>query len=349
MGGGCLKRRDSMKPLLLSEVAALVGGELVGADDPVITGAAGIEEAGPGDLTFVNRTGLLAGLERSAATAVIIGPGMDAHLPAVRCARPYQAVAAVLALMLPDPDRVFPAGVHPTAVVDPSAEVAAAAVGPYCVVGAGTKVGPGTRLGPHVVLGPDVAVGRDCVIHAHVTVREGCSVGDESILHAGVVIGTEGFGYLPGDEGLERIPQVGRVVIGRRVEIGAGSCIDRATTGETVIGDGTKIDNQIQIGHNVKVGRHCALSAQTGISGSCVLGDGVTAGGQVGVADHVKIGDGVKIGAKSGINRDIPAGQNVFGYPAHEAAEAFRITSALRRLPELLRRVASLEKAAKKE
>ncbi|MFN2371348.1 MAG: UDP-3-O-(3-hydroxymyristoyl)glucosamine N-acyltransferase [Candidatus Krumholzibacteriia bacterium] len=336
--------------MLLSEVAALVGGELVGPGDPRITGVAGIECAGPGDLTFVSRPGLLPALATCGAAAAIIGPGMSTDLPAVRHEQPYAAFARVLALSLPDPDRLFPPGVHPTAVVAPDADVTrAAAVGPYCVIGAGAAVGEGSRLGAHVVLGPDVTVGRDCRLHPHVTIREGCRLGDEVILHAGVVVGTEGFGYLPGPAGLVPVPQVGTVIIGDRVEVGAGSCIDRATTGATVIGEGTKIDNQIQIGHNVRIGRHCALSAQTGISGSSVLGDGVTAGGQVGVGDHLTIGDGVRIGGKSGIVRSVPAGQSVFGYPALEAGEASRIAGALRRLPELLRRVAELERAAGKE
>jgi UDP-3-O-[3-hydroxymyristoyl] glucosamine N-acyltransferase len=338
-----------MLNLRLREIADMVGGELVG-EDVAITGAAGLEDAAAGDLTFVSRPALLARLTDSRAGAVLLGPGMTAALPAVVCDDPYRAFARILALELPDPDRVFPPGVHPTAVVAADADVAAAAsVGPYCVIGAGTTVGAGSRLGAHVTLGPDVAVGRDCVLHAQVTVREGCRLGDRVVLQAGVVIGTEGFGYLPGAEGLERIPQVGRVVIEDDVEIGACSCVDRATTGTTVVGTGTKIDNQIQIGHNVQVGRHCALSAQTGISGSCTVGDGVTMGGQVGIADHVKIGDGVKIGAKSGIMKDIAPGETVFGYPALDVKETFRIAGAMRRLPDLLRRVARLERAADEE
>lgn len=339
-----------MKPMLLSEIAALIGGELTDDRDPRITGAAGIEDAGPGDLTFVGRANLLAELERGGAEAVIIGPGMGTTRPAIRHGDPHRAFARVLALSLPDLDRVFPPGIHPSAVIDPSADAgAAASIGPGCVVGAGTVVGAGSRLGPHVVLGPDVVVGRDCRLYPQVTVREGCRLGDGVILHAGVVVGTEGFGYLPGPGGLQQVPQVGIVIIADGVEIGANSCIDRATTGATVIGAGTKIDNQIQIGHNVKVGRHCALSAQTGISGSCVLGDGVIAGGQVGIRDHVRIGDGVRIGAQSGVAKDVPAGQSLFGSPALEAAEAFRIVGAMRRLPDLIRKVAGLEQTSGKE
>jgi UDP-3-O-[3-hydroxymyristoyl] glucosamine N-acyltransferase len=200
-----------------------------------------------------------------------------------------------------------------------------------------------------VTLGPDVAVGERCVLHPQVTVREGCTLGADVVLHVGVVIGSEGFGYLPGESGLEPIPQVGTVVIEDRVEIGAGSCIDRATTGTTVVATGTKIDNLIQIGHNVKVGRHCALSAQTGISGSCVIGDGVTAGGQVGIADHVTIGDGARIGAQSGIMKDVEPGTSVFGSPALDVGETFRIFGAMRKLPEILRRLAKLERDAGQE
>jgi len=333
----------------LSEIAALVGGELVGDADPEISGAAGVEDAGEGELTFVADAALLPVLAASRATAVLLGPDLAADRPAVRCPDPKRAFARLLERLLPEVDRVFPPGVHPTAVIDATAEVEAVAVGPYCVIGAGSRVGRGTRLGPHVVLGPDVTVGPDCVLHARVTVREGCEIGRGVVLHAGVVIGTEGFGYLQGDNGLERIPQVGKVIVEDGVELGAGTCIDRATTGATVVGAGSKIDNLIQIGHNVKIGRHCALSAQTGISGSCVLGDGVTAGGQVGIADHVTIGDGAKIGAQSGIMKDVEPGASVFGYPALEVTETFRIVGALRKLPDLLKRVARLERGADQE
>lgn len=338
-----------MEPLRLSEVAALVGGELVGDADPEIRGAAGVEDAGEGDLTFVAKAARLADLAASEAAAVLLGPDLEADRPAVRCEDPKRAFATVLARLLPDLDRIFPPGIHPTAVIDPSAEVEASSVGPYCVVGAGSRVAAGTRLGPHVVLGPDVTVGPDCLIHAQVAVREGTEIGRDVILHAGVVVGTEGFGYLPGPAGLERIPQVGKVIIQDGAELGSGTCIDRATTGTTVVGAGSKIDNLVQIGHNVKVGRHCALSAQTGISGSVVIGDGVTAGGQVGVADHVRIGDGVKIGAQSGILKNAEPGETLFGSPALDVSETFRIVAAMRKLPDLLRRVARLERGADRE
>lgn len=327
----------------LSEVAALLGGRLRGAADPVLSGAAGLAEAGPGDLTFVAGPDKLEAARQSAAGGFLVPPGLALDRPAVEVARPYDAFARYLQRFLPDPDRVFPPGVHPTAVVDPTAVVEAASVGPYCVIGAGVRIGAGCRLGPLVTVGCDTTIGRDCVLYAQVVVRERCALGDRVIVHAGVVVGADGFGYLPGPAGQVKIPQVGTVEIGDDVELGAGVTIDRATTGRTVIGAGTKLDNLVHVAHNVRIGRHCALSAQTGIAGSCELGDGVIAGGQVGIADHLKVGDGARIGAQAGVIKDVPRGAAVFGYPALDFQESFRITAALRRLPAALGRLRALE------
>ena len=333
-----------MPSLRLSEVAALVGGELVGDRDPSINGVAGVDEAGPGDLTFVTNRKYAGKLGACRASGVIIGPGVDSPLPAVRVSEPYQAFAAVLRLFQAEDDRVFPPEIHPTAVVDPQAVVAGeVAIGPYCVVGPGVEIGAGTRLGPHVVVGPDVRIGRDCRLYARVGLREGCRVGDRVILHIGATIGTDGFGYLPSPQGLRKIPQVGIVVLEDDVEIGSGVCIDRATMGRTLIGAGTKIDNLVQVGHNVRLGKNCALSAQSGIAGSAVLGDGVTLGGQVGISHKAEVGSDVVIGGQSGVTRNLPGGKSYFGTPALEARESFQIAGALRKLPELLRRVARLE------
>lgn len=334
-----------MKALRLSEVADLVGGELVGTEDPLITGAAGVDHAGPGDLTFLIRRNLLDRLKSSGAAGVLVGPDQDVDLPAVRVEDPYGAFAGFLERLLPDRDRVFPPGIHPTAVIDPAADVAGAiAIGPYCVVGPGTVLGAGCRLGPHVVLGADVEVGEDCLFYTGATVREACRIGNRVILHSYVVLGTDGFGYLPGESGIRKIPQVGIVEIQDDVEIGAGTCVDRATTGRTLVGTGSKIDNQVQIGHNVTIGRMCLLSAQIGIAGSCTIEDGVQIGGKVGMGDHLTLGAGAKIGGGSGITGNIPAGETVFGTPAVEIGESFRMFAALRKLPELLRRVRRLEK-----
>jgi len=334
-----------MKAIRLSEIAELLGGELVGTEDPWITGAAGLDHAGPGDLTFLIRKKLLDRLKESGVAGVLIGPDQEVDLPAVRVDDPYGAFALFLERLLPDRDRDFPPGVHPTAVIDPTADVAAAtSIGPYCVVGPGTVLGTGCRLGSHVVLGADVTVGEGCLIYSGACVREACLIGNRVVIHSGVVLGTDGFGFLPGKNGIRKIPQVGIVEIQDDVEIGAGSCIDRATTGRTVVGAGSKIDNQVQIGHNVTIGKMCLLSAQIGIAGSCIIEDGVTMGGQVGVADHRTIGAGARIGAQAGVAGDIEAGATVFGTPAIDIGEYFRMFASLRKLPELLRRVTRLEK-----
>ena len=337
-----------MKSLRLSEIADILGGELVGTEDPIITGAAGIEDAGPGDLTFLARRSFSRALAASKAAAVLVGPDLgpdqEVGIPAIRVADPYEAFAGYLERLLTDRDRVFPPGIHSTAVIDPEADVSgAAAIGPYCVIGPGTVVRAGSRLGAHVVLGCDVTVGSDCLVYAGVIVREGCLVGNRVIVHAGAILGSDGFGYFPGSQGIRKIPQVGIVEIQDDVEIGAGTCIDRATTGRTVVGQGSKVDNLVQIGHNVIIGKACSLSGQTGVSGSTTLGDGVITGGQVGIGDHLKLGAGVKAAGQSGVSRDVPAGQDVFGTPALEFKESFRLFASLRKLPELLRRVKRLE------
>lgn len=334
-------------PLRLSEVAVLLGGHLVGTEDPEISGAASLAEAGPCDLAFVGGADRVEEARVSAAGAFLVPPGCDLDRPRIEVGHPYEAFARFLARLAPDPDRLYPPGVHPTAVVDPTARVAASAVGPFCVIGAGAEVGAGTRLGPHVTIGCDARVGRDCVLHPQVVVREGCRLGDRVIVHAGTVVGADGFGYLAGPRGQVKIPQVGIVEVGDDVELGALVTIDRATTGRTVIGAGSKLDNQVHVAHNVRIGRCCALSAQTGIAGSCTLGDGVITGGQVGIADHLVIGDGARIGAQAGVIKDVPGGATVFGYPALDFHESFRITAAMRRLPAALGRLRELENRAR--
>ncbi|MBD3222188.1 UDP-3-O-(3-hydroxymyristoyl)glucosamine N-acyltransferase [bacterium] len=335
-----------MLPVSLRELATRLGAELVGDGDVEITGAAGLEHAASGDITFVTRAALLPKLAACEASAVIVGADVEPDRPALRVEDPYRTFARLLAALAAPLDRLFPPEVHPTAVVHPEAEVAdGVALGPCAVVGAGCRIATGSRLGAHVVLEPDVEVGADCLLYANTVVRERCRLGDRVILHPGCVVGADGFGYLPGPKGLSKIPQVGIVIVEDDVELGAGTCIDRATTGTTTVGTGSKLDNLVQVGHNVTIGEHSVFSAQTGISGSCSIGRGVTMGGQVGLADHVRVGDGAKVGAKSGIHKDVPDGGIVFGYPALDIRESHRIAAALRKLPELVRRVGRLEKA----
>ncbi len=325
-----------MLPLRLSEIAELVGGVLIGTDDPQLTGAAGLADAGLADLSFVADAKRLADATQSNAGALLVGRNVVVDKPRVEVDDPYRAFVKILAGIEIDVDRVFPPGVHPTAVIDPTADVSqAVSVGPYCVIGAGTVLGAGTRLGSHVSIGCDVTVGDACTIYAQVVIREGCRLGNRVIVHASVVLGADGFGYLPGPEGLLKIPQVGIVDIADDVEFGAGSTVDRATTGRTVIGTGTKIDNQVQIAHNAQLGSHCAMSAQSGIAGSAKMGDGVICGGQVGIGDHLSVGAGSKIGGQTGVIQDLAAGSRVFGTPATDSNTFFRVAYAARRLPEL--------------
>lgn len=328
----------------LSEIAEMLGGELVGSSDPLISGASGVEDASGGDLTFVTSAKLLSQLKDSKATAVLIGPGMETNLPAVRLSSPYEGFADFLENFQAPLDRVFPPGIHPTAVIDASADVSGAeSIGPYCVVGPGAVVGAGSRLESHVTLGPDVRIGDNCRIYSQVAIREGCLVGNRVILHSGTSIGSDGFGFLPGKQGLKKIPQVGIVVLKDDVEIGSNCSVDRATTGQTVIGQGTKLDNLVQVGHNVKIGPHCVLCGQSGVAGSTTVGVGVSVGGSVSIGDHLKVGDGAQLAGKSGIIGDVPAGATLFGTPAINIKESFRLIAAMRKLPELLRRVKKLE------
>jgi len=330
--------------LRLSDLAASLHLAREGAEDPLITGGAGLDSAGPGQISFVDHPRYLRLLATTRASAVIVRPGVACDLPCLRSPDPHAAFAAVLALFAPPRARIFPPGVHPTAVVDPAAVVGRdVAIGPYSVIGAGARLGDGCALGAHVVIGPDATLGDGCTVYPHVTVREGVEIGAGVILHAGAVIGSDGFGYRPGPDGLVKIPQIGGVVLEDGVEIGANACVDRAQTDATRVGAGTKIDNLVQIGHNVTIGRSCALSAQAGISGSSRLGHGVVLGGQVGIADHLTVGDGVKVGAQSGLDRDAPPGAMLFGSPAVERRRAYRLVALTHRLPDLFARLRRVE------
>jgi len=261
----------------------------------------------------------------------------------LRVAAPQQAMIDLLLLFHPTPPLV--SGVHPSAIIAGDARVdAAAAVGPLVVVEAGARVASGTRVGAFAFVGAGVEVGEDCVLGPHVTLLAGARLGRRVIVHAGSVIGADGFGFAFDGARHRKIPQTGGVIIEDDVEIGANCAIDRATFGHTIIRRGTKIDNLVQIGHNVEVGEHSILVAQVGVSGSSRLGRGVVLAGQVGVADHVSVGDGALVGAQAGVPSDVEAGGRYLGTPARPIVEAKRIFAAESRLPELLQRVRALER-----
>jgi len=329
----------------LSEIARVLGCELRGEGDVEIVDVAGIEDAPPGTLTFVADRRHAAALATSRAAAVLLPPDApDAPMPSLRSPEPYAAFVAAVELFHP-PSRPAP-GVHPTAVVAPSATIGPeAAIGPYVVVGERVEIGRGAVLDAHVVIYRDVRIGDAFRAYAHAVVREGVRIGNRVTLHAGVVVGSDGFGFLPLAEGNRKIPQVGSVVVEDDVDIGANATVDRATFGATVVGRGTKIDNLVMVGHGCRIGPQCLIAAQVGLAGSTTLGARVMLGGQVGSAGHLSVGDGARIGAQSGVHRDVPAGGTYAGYPAVEAREWRRVSACMTRLPGLFRRLRRAERA----
>ncbi len=330
--------------MILLEIAHRLGGTVRGDGNVEIRRVAGIESAGPGDLTFLANPRYAAHLATTRASAVIVPPQVETPLPALVCDNPYLLFARALELLHP-PARPAP-GIDVTARVDPSAVLGDGVhVGALAVVGPRVRVGARSVIHPHVVLYQDVVVGDDCQLHSAVQVREGCRLGSRVVVQNGAVIGAEGFGFAKDAEGrYSKIQQLGIVVVEDDVEIGALTAIDRAALGETRIGRGTKIDNLVQVGHSVTIGAHTVLAGQVGIAGSSQIGRGVTLAGQVGVAGHIKIGDGAVATAQTGIPNDVAPGSVVSGYPAIDNRAWLKSSAVFAKLPELLRRVRELER-----
>jgi UDP-3-O-[3-hydroxymyristoyl] glucosamine N-acyltransferase len=329
----------------LGQLAEALGATLEGDAARVVRGVAPLESAGPDDVSFLTDARYRAAAQVSRAGAFVAAAGISGlPAPVLRVAVPQQAMIDLLLLFHPAPPLV--SGVHPSAIIAADARVdATAAVGPLVVVESGARVAAGACIGALAFVGPGVEVGEGCVLGPHVTLLAGARLGRRVIVHAGAVVGADGFGFAFDGARHRKIPQTGGVIIEDDVEIGANCAIDRATFGHTIIRRGTKIDNLVQIGHNVEVGEHSILVAQVGISGSSRLGRGVVLAGQVGVADHVSVGDGALIGAQAGVPSDVEAGGRYLGTPARPILEAKRIFAAETRLPELLQRVRALERA----
>jgi len=325
-----------------SAVAEACGGRLVGDGEAVVEGVRSLEKAGARDLSFVADAKAEKAAAGSAAGVLLArSAGPFAGRTVVEVPDPAAALAALLARCFPP--RVARAGVHPTAIVAEGARVAAGAeVGPYVVIGEGTEVEDGAILEPHVVVGRRCRVAAGAWLHPHVVLYDGVTLGARVEVHSGVVLGADGFGYAPTPSGIVKVPQVGGVSVDEDVEIGANSCIDRATLEQTRVGAGTKIDDLVMVGHNSVIGRHVILCGQVGLAGSTVVGDGAVLAGQVGVAGHLTIGPGAKAGAQTGIAHDVPAGETVFGTPEMSHREALRAFAELRRLPETARAVREL-------
>ena len=329
----------------LGQLAEALSANLEGDAGRVVRGVAPLESAGPDDVSFLTDGRYRAAAQTSRAGAFVAGAGVTGlPAPVLRVAAPQQAMIDLLLLFHPAPPLV--AGVHPTAIVAADARIdATAAVGPLVVIEAGARIGARARVGALAYVGAGVEIGEECVLGPHVTLLTGTRFGRRVLVHPGAVIGADGFGFAFDGARHRKIPQTGGVVVEDDVEIGANCAIDRATFGNTIVRRGTKIDNLVQLGHNVEVGEHSILVAQVGVSGSSRLGRGVVLAGQVGVADHVRVGDGALVGAQAGVAGDLDAGGRYLGTPARPSLEAKRIFAAESRLPELLRRVRALERA----
>ena len=333
----------------LASLAVELNGDVVGDDSIVIRGVAGIREALPGDITFIANSRYDAYLEETRASAVICSrEPRRASVPLLNVDNPYLAFQRIVRIFRPDLYRPAP-GVHPSAWVAADARLEPdVSVGAQCVVESGARIGARAVLMPGCYVGHGVTIGEETYLYPRVTVREECVIGARCILHPGVVIGSDGFGFAFDQGRYHKVPQVGNVVIGDDVEIGANTTVDRATTHCTQIGSGTKIDNLVQLGHNVIIGKHCIIVAQVGISGSTELEDFVTLGGQAGLVGHIRIGKGSMVGAKSGVSKGVPPDTVVSGYPAVSHGLWKRLTALIQRLPQLFQRTRELEERVAK-
>jgi UDP-3-O-[3-hydroxymyristoyl] glucosamine N-acyltransferase len=331
----------------LGQLAAEIGAEPVDEPEREIVGLRTLAEAGPEHLSFLTHPKYLAAARATRAGALLVGRRLpELALPQLVVGDPQAALARLLEVFHPGA-RPAP-GAHPTAVigarcaVDPSASI-----GAYVVLGDGASVGADAVLHPHVVVGEDCVIGARSVLHAHVVLYPRVRLGADVVLHAGAVLGADGFGYASGAGAPTKIPQVGGVEIGDDVEIGALSAVDRALLGTTRVGAGSKIDNLVQVGHNVEIGRNVILCGQVGVAGSAKLGDGVVLGGQAGVAGHLTVGAGAQVASKSAVYASVPDGEVVAGIPARKIGEWRRAQALLRRLEEIVRRLRALERGSR--
>ncbi|MBL0172363.1 MAG: UDP-3-O-(3-hydroxymyristoyl)glucosamine N-acyltransferase [Gemmatimonadaceae bacterium] len=340
---------DGPRPITAAAVAAQIGGRLIGDPNVVVYGVAPLDRAESGDLSFLAHARYASWFEHTRAGIVLISPAL-ADLPGVPGARivvekPTDAMVSLLARFHRGEPRL--AGIHPTAVVAASARVAdGVTIDAHAVVQDGAVIGANSWIGATAVIGAGCTLGRDVRVHPGAVLYPYVDVGDRVVLHAGSRVGREGFGFIPGATGPVRIPHVGRCVLEADVEIGANSCVDRGSVDDTIIGAGTKIDNLVQVAHNVRIGRMCFLASQVGLSGSTRIEDGVQIGGQVGTRGHQTIGTGATIAARSGVFGDVPAGELWSGYPARPHKEQMRSLAALARLAKIMR---PLEKLLERE
>ena len=329
------------------QIAQFVQGRVEGDENAIVNTFAKIEEGKEGAISFLSNPKYTHYVYETKSSIVLIDETVELEHPVsttlIRVKNAYECVAKLLQMY--ESMKPKKTGIDPLAFVSPKAKVAEGVyVGAFAYISDGAEVGEGSQIYPHAYIGEGVKIGKNALIYPNVTVYHGCKLGNNVTLHAGCVIGADGFGFAPGPEGYDKIPQIGIVTIEDDVEIGANTCVDRSTMGSTYVRKGVKLDNLIQIGHNVQIGENTVSSAQTGIAGTSKVGRNCFLAGQVGIADHVTIGDRVKVGSKSGLDKDVPDDEIRFGYPALPGMQYHRSAAVFKRLPELAQQVRALEK-----
>jgi len=334
--------------MTLKKIAELVGGELSGDSNIAIEGVGSLIEAEKGEITFLASSRYRSQVLKTKASAIIIGEGVELpEIPSIRTKNPYLAFAQVMKVLVPP--KKLPRGIDKTSILGKGVKLGKdVAIGAYVVIEKGVVIGDKTVIFPGTYIGDKAVIGKDGLIYPNVTVREEVIIGDNVIIHPGAVIGADGFGYATEKGKHHKIPQAGTVEIENGVEIGANVTIDRATMGKTLIGEGTKIDNLVQIGHNVRIGKNCLVVSQVGISGSTVIGDNVVLAGQAGLVGHITVGDNAIVGAQAGVTKSVPANTTVSGYPAREHKIAQKIDAQLIRLPKLYEQIKELKQSIEK-
>lgn len=329
----------------LKEIASLIGGEVVGDGNVMITGVSGIKEAQAGQLTFLANPKYIPFIETTQASAIIASPEVkSASKPIIRADNPSLAFAKVVGIFAPCQIK-HPQAIHPSAILGKDLRLGKdIAIGPYAVIEDEVSIGDNSIIYSNSFIGHNTKIGRDSLIYSNVSIREFVSIGDRVVIHSGTVIGSDGFGFANIAGAYQRIPQIGTVVIEDDVDIGANVTIDRARFDKTVIGKGTKIDNLVQIAHNVIVGENSIIVAQAGISGSTVIGNRVTLAGQAGLVGHISVGDGAVVAAQAGVTKSVPANGFVSGYPARPHDKAKQVNACLQNLPKLYQTVNGLKK-----